>query len=106
MNREGGIFHTNMCVPYVKVKHFVYLMYYVNFFGENVGDEAMDNTTCTFNEWVYTIFCYKCYILGTGVLRDHAKAPKFAILGVHRAFLGPSQIFAIFPKTLFSMSIH
>ncbi len=45
-------------------------------------------------------------MLGTGVFRDRVKAPKLAILGVHRAFLDPSRIFAIFPQTLFSMSIH
>ena len=44
--------------------------------------------------------CSKCsyFKVGTGVLRDRAKAPKFVISEVHRASLDPSQIFVIFPK--------
>ncbi len=38
--------------------------------------------------------------VGTGVKRDHAKAQKFAILGVHHAYLDPSQVFVIFLKNI------
>ena len=44
------------------------------------------------------VYIASAYNRGTGVLRDRAKAPKFTIFGVNRAFLDPSQFFVIFPK--------